>query len=228
MIKTVIVEDDLMVASINQQFALKTPGVNVIATFHNGKDALAFLNKTKVDLLLLDFYMPEITGLELLAKLRNEGNDVDVIMITAANDAVHINEALHLGIVDYLVKPFKYERFSEAMDKYMLRKTVMKKGMKFTQKDIDQLIHLQKPSKQSKEMDLQKGLQRQTLDKIRNSLSNHENEYLTSEQIASETELSKVTVRRYMNYLIEQSEITSVVDYSTGGRPSILYKKTTG
>lgn len=227
MIKTVIVEDDLMVASINQQFALKTPGVNVIATFHNGKDALAFLNKTKVDLLLLDFYMPEITGLELLAKLRNEGNDVDVIMITAANDAVHINEALHLGIVDYLVKPFKYERFSEAMDKYMLRKTVMKKGMKFTQKDIDQLIHLQKPSKQSKEMDLQKGLQRQTLDKIRNSLSNHENEYLTSEQIASETELSKVTVRRYMNYLIEQNEITSVVDYSTGGRPSILYKKTT-
>lgn len=227
MIKTVIVEDDLMVASINQQFALKTPGVNVIATFHNGKDALAFLNKTKVDLLLLDFYMPEITGLELLAKLRNEGNDVDVIMITAANDAVHINEALHLGIVDYLVKPFKYERFSEAMDKYMLRKTVMKKGMKFTQKDIDQLIHLQKPSKQSKEMDLQKGLQRQTLEKIRNSLSQHENEYLTSEQIASETELSKVTVRRYMNYLIEQSEITSVVDYSTGGRPSILYKKTT-
>ena len=227
MIKTVIVEDDLMVASINQQFALKTPGVNVVATFHNGKDALAFLNKTKVDLLLLDFYMPEITGLELLAKLRNEGNDVDVIMITAANDAVHINDALHLGIVDYLVKPFKYERFSEAMDKYMLRKTVMKKGMKFTQKDIDQLIHLQKPSKQSKEMDLQKGLQRQTLDKIRNSLSNHENEYLTSEQIASETELSKVTVRRYMNYLIEQNEITSVVDYSTGGRPSILYKKTT-
>ncbi len=227
MIKTVIVEDDLMVASINQQFAMKTPGINVIATFHNGKDALAFLNKTKVDLLLLDFYMPEITGLELLAKLRNEGNDVDVIMITAANDAVHINEALHLGIVDYLVKPFKYERFSEAMDKYMLRKTVMKKGMKFTQKDIDQLIHLQKPSKQSKEMDLQKGLQRQTLDKIRNSLSNHENEYLTSEQIASETELSKVTVRRYMNYLIEQNEITSVVDYSTGGRPSILYKKTT-
>ena len=227
MIKTVIVEDDLMVASINQQFALKTPGVNVIATFHNGKDALAFLNKTKVDLLLLDFYMPEITGLELLAKLRNEGNDVDVIMITAANDAVHINEALHLGIIDYLVKPFKYERFSEAMDKYMLRKTVMKKGMKFTQKDIDQLIHLQKPSKQSKEMDLQKGLQRQTLEKIRNSLSQHENEYLTSEQIASETELSKVTVRRYMNYLIEQSEITSVVDYSTGGRPSILYKKTT-
>ena len=228
MIKTVIVEDDLMVASINQQFALKTPGVNVIATFHNGKDALAFLNKTKVDLLLLDFYMPEITGLELLAKLRNEGNDVDVIMITAANDAVHINEALHLGIVDYLVKPFKYERFSEAMDKYMLRKTVMKKGMKFTQKDIDQLIHLQKPSKQSKEMDLQKGLQRQTLDKIRNSLSNHENEYLTSEQIATEAELSKVTVRRYMNYLIEQNEITSVVDYATGGRPSILYKKTTG
>lgn len=223
MIKTVIVEDDLMVASINQQFALKTPGVNIAATFHNGRDALSFLSKNKIDLLLLDLYMPEFTGLELLSALRQAGNNIDVIMITAANDAGHINDALHLGIVDYLVKPFQYERFAEAMDKYLLRKSVMKSGMEFTQSDIDQLIHMTRPSAESKDLNLQKGMQRQTLEKIRSCLNAHPSGSLTCEQIASETELSKVTVRRYMNFLIEQNEVTSMVDYSTGGRPSIRY-----
>lgn len=189
MIKTVIVEDDRMVAAINNQFALKTPGVQVIATFYNGKDALAFLKETKVDLLLLDLYMPEYSGLELLTDLRRQNLNIDVIMITAANDIVHIEQALHLGIIDYLIKPFQYERFSIAMDKFLLRKKVMENG----------------------------------LESIRTSLNKHSNAYLTSEQIAEETGLSKVTVRRYMNFLIEQNEIISRIDYETGGRPRVEY-----
>lgn len=223
MIKTVIIEDDLMVASINNQFALKTPGVQVVATFHNGKDALAFLKETKVDLLLLDLYMPEFSGLELLTELRRQNQDVDVIMITAANDVAHVKEALHLGIVDYLVKPFRYERFAEAMDKFLVRRKVMKSGMDFTQEDIDQLVNIQPPSSRSKEMEMQKGIQRKTLEIIRSCLTTHDSEYLTSEQIAEETGLSKVTVRRYMNFLIEQNEASSQVDYSTGGRPRVEY-----
>lgn len=223
MIKTVIVEDDRMVAAINNQFALKTPGVQVIATFYNGKDALAFLKETKVDLLLLDLYMPEYSGLELLTDLRRQNLNIDVIMITAANDIVHIEQALHLGIIDYLIKPFQYERFSIAMDKFLLRKKVMENGLEFTQKDIDQLIHLSRPSSKSKNMELQKGIQRNTLESIRTSLNKHPNAYLTSEQIAEETGLSKVTVRRYMNFLIEQNEIISRIDYETGGRPRVEY-----
>ena len=109
MIKTVIVEDDLMVASINSQFAKRNPNIQIVATFHNGKDALDYLKKSDADLVLLDLYMPDCTGLELLSELRNSGREIDVIMITAANDAEHINEALQLGIVDYLIKPFSLE-----------------------------------------------------------------------------------------------------------------------
>lgn len=225
MIKTVIVEDDRMVASINSQFALKTPGVHITAAFHNGKDALSFLEKTKADLLLLDLYMPDFSGLELLRDLRRQKNEIDVIMITAANDASNIKEALALGIVDYLIKPFQYERFEEAMDKYLLRKKVMENGMEFTQSDIDQLISIRRPSAQSKTMELEKGVQRKTLERIRECMNSRPGEYLTSEQIAAWTGLSKVTIRRYMNYLIENNEITSRVDYSTGGRPCAEYKK---
>lgn len=223
MIKTVIVEDDRMVASINSQFAVKTPGIQVTATFHNGKDALAFLEKSNADLLLLDLYMPEFSGLELLRELRKQENHIDVIMITAANDASNINEALRLGIVDYLIKPFRYERFEEALDKFLVKRALMKNGMEFTQEDVDQLVRIRRPSDQSKEMDMEKGVQRQTLEKIRSCLRVHPTEYLTSEQIAAETGLSKVTVRRYMNYLIECNEVGSRIEYSTGGRPRVEY-----
>lgn len=117
MIKTVIVEDDLMVASINSKFAKRNPNIQIVTTFHNGKDALDYLKKSDADLVLLDLYMPDCTGLELLSELRSIGSEIDVIMITAANDAEHINEALQLGIVDYLIKPFQYERFAQALDK---------------------------------------------------------------------------------------------------------------
>lgn len=223
MIKTVIVEDDLMVASINQQFAKKTPGVKIIATFHDGKDALSFLKDHEVDLLLLDLYMPSFSGLEILEELRRLQSKIDVIMITAANDTENINKALHLGILDYLVKPFQYERFEDAMNKYIMRHTLMKSGMKFSQQDVDQLINLQKPSTQSKEMEFEKGIQRKTLELIRSCLTSHKGNFLSSEQISAETTLSKVTIRRYMNYLIDKNEAASRIDYSTGGRPCVEY-----
>lgn len=224
MIKTVIVEDDLMVASINSQFAKRNPNIQIVATFHNGKDALDYFKKSDADLVLLDLYMPDCTGLELLSELRSIGSEIDVIMITAANNAEHINEALQLGIVDYLIKPFQYERFAQALDKYLVRKKAIESGVSFTQEEIDRLVNASTPSASTKKTELQKGVQQKTLDKIRVCLSAHPGNYLPCEQIASETGLSRVTIRRYMNFLIEGNEVTSMIDYSTGGRPSILYQ----
>jgi Response regulator of citrate/malate metabolism len=200
MIKTVIVEDDLMVASINSQFAKRNPNIQIVATFHNGKDALDYLKKSDADLVLLDLYMPDCTGLELLSELRSIGSEIDVIMITAANNAEHINEALQLGIVDYLIKPFQYERFAQALDKYLVRKKAIESGVSFTQEEIDRLVNASTPSASTKKTELQKGVQQKTLDKIRVCLSAHPGNYLPCEQIASETGLSRVTIRRYMNF----------------------------
>lgn len=225
MLKTVIVEDDRMVAAINAQYAEKTPGVEVVASFHNGKDALNFLEYTSVDLLLLDLYMPDFSGIELLSELRKKGNKVDVIFITAANDTAHIQEALQLGAIDYLIKPFKYERFEEALDKVVLRKKVIEKGIEITQDDVDQMIRNCRPNPESRSAELEKGLQRPTLELIRAHLKDNDKVYLTAEQISSNTGLSKVTVRRYLNYLIGLGEIISKTDYSTSGRPRVEYKK---
>ena len=224
MLKTVIVEDDRMVAAINAQFAEKTPGVQVVATFHNGRDALAFLEQTSVDLLLLDLYMPEMSGVELLTELRRKGCNADAIFITAANDAPHIQDALRLGAVDYLIKPFRYERFEEALDKVVVRRKVIESGLEFTQADIDEMIRTRRPNPESRTAELEKGIQRQTLDHIRADLRKNASAYRTAEQIAADTGLSKVTVRRYLNYLIGTNEAESQVDYSTGGRPRVEYR----
>ena len=150
MIKTIIVEDDPMVASINTQFAQKTPEIEFSGAFHNAADALAYLKENPVDLMLLDQYMPGVSGLELLTQLRREEIPVDVIMITAANDADHLKEALSLGVVDYLIKPFEYDRFEQAMKKFLLKRQIMSSQMEFTQSDIDRLVTLYYPVGQQK------------------------------------------------------------------------------
>lgn len=218
--KLVIVEDDLMVAAINREFALKTPGLNVVATFYSGREALEFLSKNQTDLILLDIYMSGYSGLELLKELRSQGNNTDAIIISAANDAEHIDEAFHLGIVDYLIKPFTYGRFRDAIQKFLLRRSLQLKGT-YTQADIDKIMDYSSDSFGV----LRKGLQQQTLDKILECLFSEKNhgQFLTSEKISEETNFSKMTIRRYMNYLIEQKKAVSRINYSTGGRPSIEY-----
>lgn len=224
MIKTVIVEDDMMVASINRTFATKTPELDIVAIFSNGQEALDYLTKQSVDLLLLDVYIPGFSGLELLSELRRQGNTVDAILITADNEGEDVDRALHLGIVDYLVKPFTYERFHEAMQKFLLRRSMKEKGT-YTQSDIDRLMHVRQQPEPHSDLVLEKGIQRQTLEIILECLGKGEQgaQYMTCEQLAQETGLSKVTARRYMNYLIERKRAASRVNYSTGGRPSIEY-----
>ena len=168
--------------------------------------------------------MPEMSGVELLQELRRRGCNADAIFITAANDAPHIQEALRLGAVDYLIKPFRYERFEEALDKVVVRRKVIESGLEFTQADIDEMVRTRRPNPESRTAELEKGIQRQTLDHIRGDLRKNAGTYRTAEQIAADTGLSKVTVRRYLNYLIGTNEAESQVDYSTGGRPRVEYR----
>lgn len=218
MVKTVIVEDDLMVSSLNTQFAKQTPAIEIAAVFHSGLEALDYLTHNPAELLLLDLYLPDLSGLDLLKKLREQDIHVGAIMITAANDPGHIEEALHLGIVDYLVKPFRYERFSAAIQRFLRQRQLITQEGSLAQEDIDRLF-----SGENEAATHVKGIQLQTLNTIRSCLEAHPREYVSAETIASETGLSKVTARRYLNYLIEMHEAVSRVNYLTGGHPSTEY-----
>jgi response regulator of citrate/malate metabolism len=230
-LKVIIVEDDPMVAHVNKRYLEKVPGMSLAGVFANGRLAIQYLEKNKVDLAVLDVYMPELNGLELLRLMRGQGLQTEVIMVTAANDSKQVDEFLKLGVVDYLVKPFSEDRFIEALKKCQARIRMAVSGDELTQQAIDRLLGTRggqeqtAPAKFQKEpIDMPKGLQSATLEVILNALADGQSNYRDCEELASIVGLSRVTVRRYLNHLVEKGQVESSVDYDTGGRPSVKYK----
>lgn len=233
MFKVIIVEDDPMVAQINRGYIEQIPGLAVCAVLSNGKKALEYFQENTADLAILDVYMSEMNGMDLLKSMRGQGLGTDVIMVTAANDARQIDEMLRLGVVDYLVKPFTAARFREAVEKFVFRQRALHSagGEAVDQSVIDKLTGSVKNAETLRNTGPdqgcalpQKGLQQQTLDLILGCLRTSGNLFRSCDSIAGQAGLSKVTVRRYLNHLAECGMIESIIDYDTGGRPSVKYK----
>jgi len=220
MFEVLIVEDDPMVAMINKQYVSENPHFHVTATVGDGDSAYEYLKTHTVHLVILDKYMPNIDGLTLLRKLREEGITVSVIMVTAANDTASVEEALSLGIVDYLVKPFFNSRFQQALEKFLGRQDAFHDLSSMSQQNIDSLLG----SGAGDASELPKGIQAQTLDAICGFMAQNSDKEMTGDYIADNIGLSRVTVRRYMNHLINRGTLTGRMNYETGGRPSMLYK----
>lgn len=221
--QVIIVEDDPMVASINRQYLQANCQLQMVGQFQNGRDAISFLQNHPADLAIVDYYMPVMDGRQFILACHREKIPIDIIMITAANSVQEIVGIMQLGMVDYLIKPFTADRFQAAIEKYLRIKRALRPGVQLSQEELDQVMSVQ--AAQSLGKPLEKGLQEQTLNLIRAYLRDHRNAFLSSNEIAEETGLSRITVRRYMNYLLENHEIVSQIDYGTGGRPSIKYKR---
>ena len=221
MYKVLIVEDDPMVAMINEQFVSRHKDFVVAHKCNDGKSALEYLENNDVDLIILDVFMPYMDGFETLRQIRKKQIPVDVIMVTAANEREQLKEGLHLGVVDYLVKPFTFERFKVALDKFIAQVEALKDLDKVNQKNIDFLID--KSRKKANEL-YPKGIQEKTLQTIIEHLKENKNKWLTGDEIAEKVGLTGVTVRRYMTHLSETGMVIADMNYETGGRPRMLYK----
>ena len=221
MYKVLIVEDDPMVAMINEQFVSRHKDFVVAHKCNDGKSALEYIDENEVDLIILDVFMPYMDGFETLRQIRKKQISVDVIMVTAANEREQLKEGLHLGVVDYLVKPFTFERFKVALDKFIAQVEALKDLDKVNQKNIDFLID--KSRKRANEL-YPKGIQEKTLQTIIEHLKENKNKWLTGDEIAEKVGLTGVTVRRYMTHLSETGMVIADMNYGTGGRPCMLYK----
>ena len=223
MYNVLIVEDDPMVAMINEQFVSRHKDFTVVEKCGDGESALEFLEENKVDLVIMDVYMPVMDGFETLRQIRKRQLEVDVIMVTAANETESLKQGLHLGVVDYLVKPFTFERFKMALDKYLAQVDALKDLEKVNQKNIDNLID--KSRKTVDELH-PKGIQEKTMQMILDYMKENTNKWLTGDEIAEKVGLTGVTVRRYMSHLTETGMVIGDMNYETGGRPCMIYKIT--
>lgn len=221
MYKVLIVEDDPMVAMINEQYILKNKSFSVCGKSKDGISALEFLENESVDLIIMDVYMPKLDGFETLRQIRKKQISADVIMVTAANDRDSLEEALHLGIVDYLVKPFTFDRFQMALQKFTAQNKALSELDTLNQKSIDFIMDSFR--KKGEEMH-PKGIQEKTLETIITELRSNKRNWMTGDEIAERTGLTAVTIRRYMNYLVESGKVQGEINYETGGRPCMIYR----
>lgn len=219
MINVLIIEDDPMVAKFNAIYLESIPGFSLAGMAENAEEGWNLHQSVKADLILLDVYMGNKTGLELLQDIRRAEDPVDVIIITAANDKESVQTALRYGAVDYLIKPFSFERFQEALSTYARQREAMKASENVSQKAIDSLflksaIHLAEESNQ-----LPKGLTTSTLSVIVKQIIKRERTPFSAAELAEETGISRVSVRKYLNHLAERNLLSVGVVYQETGRP---------
>jgi two-component system, CitB family, response regulator DctR len=214
-IRVLIVEDDPMVADINRSFTENIDGFKVVGTARNGREALDMCRDRRPDLVILDVFMPGIDGMGVLAGLRRTETAVDIIMITAASDGATISKAMRHGIAGYIIKPFKFERYRSVLESYREFQRKTRQSVNLDQADIDK-VFAARPDYDAREMP--KNFHVQTLNSIVDFLFAC-SQPQSSEEVAAGIGISRVTARRYLEYLVSQGRLQMLLDYAAVGRP---------
>ncbi|HEY3423433.1 MAG TPA: response regulator [Negativicutes bacterium] len=222
MIEVVIVEDDPMVLELHRQYVCKMRAFRLIGDARNGKEGFQVISSLKPQLVILDIYMPEGDGIEILKKIRSLGINTDVILVTAAQNSEIIQQGMQYGVVDYIIKPFTFQRFKKALTDYCRYISKIKDNCKLTQADIDGLKKSSVTSETAQDS-LPKGLDRNTLNMIVLRIRKLEG-YFTVNEISEVAGISRVTVRRYVNYLHDNGWLKAILSYGPVGRPIHKYR----
>ena len=227
MIHILIVEDEKPISNLIR-LSLKKAGYDCTCAY-DGAEAADILEERRFDLILLDVMLPEIDGFSLMEYIRPM--EIPVIFLTAKNAVNDRVRGLELGAEDYLVKPFEFERFKEAVEKHIHRAQLLENKEELSQEELDRLLQTASTaasgpagSKERAAGGPEKGIQNETLHILLECIRSNPDTLYNCDQLSRECSLSKVTVRRYMNYLIETDLAESIVDYRTGGRPRLLYR----
>jgi two-component system, CitB family, response regulator MalR len=225
MIKTLIVEDDPMVAEINRRYLELIDGFELVGSAGSIEAAQPILEKEDVDLLLLDIHMPGENGWSLLSKIRGLGSEMDVIVITASCDKESIKKGLRFGAVDYLIKPFEFDRFQSALITYQREQKVMNDQNQLNQDDLDHLL-LHKEQTASEAHELPKGLTKDTLCKVWKQVIKMGRNSFSTEELACKTGISRVSMRKYVMFLADIHVLETEIEYGTMGRPVYMHRMT--
>jgi response regulator of citrate/malate metabolism len=219
MIRALVVDDDFMVAELHADFTARVPGFQIVGIAHSGSEALTAVERQRPDLVILDIYLPDQSGLSVLQQLRRGGSDVDVIMVTAAKDMPSLQQAMQGGVLHYIVKPFDFARFARTLETYRRFREERARREVVAQADVDRLFRLMAPATG----EIPKGLNRPTLDLILRYLV-RQHAPQTAQEVANRTGVSRGTARRYLEYLEQRGQARLDLRYGSTGRPEHLYE----
>lgn len=221
MIRVLVVDDDFMVARIHTGFVQRVPGFEVVGVQHTGADALTAVAELQPDLVLLDLYLPDLFGLDVLAKLRGAGEGCDVMVISAAKELDAVRQASRQGVVDYVLKPFGFDDLRDRLERYAARRAALDAAVVEGQKDIDRLLGGR--SRGGPPGQLPKGMSVETAQVIERVLRAADGT-LSASECAEQAGLSRVSARRYLEHLATTGQAEVRLRYGTTGRPERRYR----
>lgn len=224
-IRTVVVDDDFMVARLHSSTVARLDGFEVVGVASNGAQALALVRDTHPDLVLLDVYLPDLTGLEVLRRLRGFGVDCDVIVISAARDLDSLRQAMQSGVYQYLVKPFELEELRRRLDEYALHRARIRGQHPDTaveQEEADRLFRTGTAGRGRNT--LPKGISAETVALVSTALAGASDEGLSATECGEAVGIARSSARRYLEYLVDSGTAVVRHRYGSAGRPERRYQ----
>ena len=225
MIHVGIAEDDFRIADIHRQLIEQIEGFSCRFTSGTAKELLETMEHTPVDVLLLDIYLPDQLGTDILGQILDR-HDVYIIIISASNDLEHVQKAYRSGVIDYIIKPASPKRLEESLKKFQALQAARPEG-DLTQEEIDRYFSSSVssvPVETKPEADLPKGIDTFTLDQVKDHIQQAEHG-VTADEMAFFLGASRTTAHRYFKYLLSTSEIEVRPIYGIVGRPERRYFK---
>ncbi|MHB9758300.1 response regulator [Streptomyces sp. BYX5S] len=224
MIDVLVVDDDTRVADVNAAYVAKVPGFRVAATAHSAAEALDRIEELHVDLVLLDHYLPDRTGLALARTVRERGHQIDVIMVTAARDVGTVQAAMRNGALQYLVKPFSFAGLRGKLEAYATLRRTLDGGGEAEQAEVDRIFGALSAGPAP---ELPKGHSPTTAELVRRAMMTAEGP-LSAQELADITGLSRQTAQRYLKLLERTGRVRLSLKYGDTGRPEHRYAWATG
>ncbi len=216
-----MIEDEEQIAYFHSLFLKKVEGFTLVAQARTFEEGLQQVKEQKPDLLLLDVYIGDRNGLDILKQVRLEERNVDVILITSANDAYTVQTGYRFGVIDYLVKPFTFARFKEALDRYRFMKQETEQPS-FVQQEIDNFLQRNETNQIVEKVHMPKGITEVTATRVLEALD--DTKWQTAAELEERTTISHVSLRKYLRYFHEQGFIEKDLVYLTHGRPYNRYR----
>lgn len=219
MITVLVVDDDFRVARIHSAFVDRVEGFRTVGSAGTGRDALEQARQLQPDLILLDLYLPDIFGLDLLNQLRVAGVESDAIVISAANEFETVERALGLGVANYLLKPFTFDDLANRLNEYRAQRRRRPRPPVEDQAEVDRIFGR---SGTGRPAAMPKGLSPETAELILGSLSA---EPRSAQECADAAGISRVSARRYLELYVQQGKAQVSLRYGGRGRPERRYTR---
>lgn len=222
MIRVLVVDDEPESGGLNARMVEKVAGFTVVGVLTDGADALERLAHGGVDLMLLDLRMPGLSGLETLQHAAAAGTAVPTIVVSSVREMDQVSEALLLGVVHYLLKPFTFSALRAKLEEYAaFRHATRATAEVVSQREVDALVGSLRVA--PTHAPLPKTLAPETLREVADCLRDA-GVLLSAEEVGLRVGLARVSARRYLDYLVEVGQaVRSPQRTGHAGRPLLQY-----